>query len=212
MMPGPNLVYKCPKCGNFTIKGSLLSGNTFGSKLFSDGKRIAPMLPDFPYIIKCKKCKSFYKLEDKVKIGEYRPFEEKNNVKWKDADKAEFLSVDEYNEAIKLKIFNNKEEEQYLRRELWWAFNDNIRKGNEIFRNNDDIDIYESNCKIFIEILDKNEINEKIMCAELYRNLGNFIECINILETINEEKYNWVKEILKKECEKNNKYIIELKQ
>ena len=99
-----------------------------------------------------------------------------------------------------------------MRQRLWWAFNDNIRMGKEIFRNDTDIVEYESNCKMFIELLDKKDINEKIICAELFRNIGNFVECNNILETINEQEYNWIIEILRRECDKNNKYVIELKQ
>ena len=67
---GPNLYYKCPKCGKTSFNGSLLSGNTSGAKFFSDGKTIAPMLPEFPAIIKCKNCKTFYWLNDENQINE----------------------------------------------------------------------------------------------------------------------------------------------
>ena len=56
MLPGPNYIYKCPSCGNFIKIGSLISGNTYGAKLYSDGKRVAPMMPEFPDLTKCKKC------------------------------------------------------------------------------------------------------------------------------------------------------------
>jgi hypothetical protein len=59
MLIGPNLFFKCPECGKMTVRGSILSGNTFLSRLFSDGKLRAPMLPEFPGIVKCKKCKNF---------------------------------------------------------------------------------------------------------------------------------------------------------
>jgi predicted nucleic-acid-binding Zn-ribbon protein len=65
---GPDLYYKCPKCGKTSFRGSLLSGNTFGGKFFSDGKLIAPMLPEFPAIIRCKNCKDFYWLSDENQI------------------------------------------------------------------------------------------------------------------------------------------------
>ena len=205
MIPGPYIYYKCPKCGSYTMNESILSGNTFGSKLYSDGKRIAPMLPEFPYIIKCKRCKLFYWLKDENKI-------EKNKLETEDIDKAYFLSVDEYIEAINLKIYNTKEEELFLRIRLWWTFNDKNRREKDFILNQDYKDIYESNCIKLIGLLNKNEINEKITCAELYRNIGNYIECKNILETIIEEKYIWIKELLTKECEKNNKCVIELVQ
>jgi len=58
--------------------------------------------------------------------------------------------------------------------------------------------------------LDKNKTDDKIMCAELYRNVGNFTECKNKLETIRDEKYNWVKELLMGECERKNTKVIML--
>jgi hypothetical protein len=210
MTPGPNLVYKCPNCGKFSTRGSINSGNTFGAKIYSDGKRIAPMLPEFPAIIKCKGCEIFYWLNDENEVGEYDFFEDKINKEWKNADRAEFLNINEYNEAINLKVYKDEDDHKFLRIKLWQAINDK-------FRNNLDMieyekEIYEENCLKLIEILDKNEIYEKIMCAEIYRNLGNFIECKNILETISEEKYLWIKKIIENECILNNKKVIELKQ
>ena len=223
MIPGPDLVYKCPKCGRKAVSKSIISGNTVGAVSYSDGKQIAKMLPDFPYIIKCGKCGAFYRLERKYRIGEEYGYG-RDESKMKDCDYAGFLSIDEYIEAIDLKVYVNKNEEIYLRRRLWWAFNDRYRRyGDELndgwYRNrgeNRDIDrgadkeIYESNCIRLIEILDKNKTDDKIMCAELYRNIGNYAECKNILETIQEEKYNWVKELLIRECERKNTKTIML--
>jgi len=216
MTEGPTFVYKCEKCGRFVTRESLRSGNTFGAQLFSDGKRIAPMLPEFPSIVKCKKCKTFFWLNDKNKIGECERYEINNE--WKGADKAEFLSANEYNDAINLKIYTNENEQKFLRVKLWQAFNDKIRNREDIDISDDDNEIYKQNCKILIEILEQKNIDygrimidEKIMIAELNRNLGNFIECKNALEKINEEEYFWIKNILEKECIKKNQKVIELR-
>jgi hypothetical protein len=220
MIPGPDLIYNCPKCGRKAVRKSIRSGNTIGSVLYSDGKQIAHMLPTFPYFIKCGKCKRFYRLEEKNKIGkDYGYMHDRS--KMKNTDCARFLSIDEYIEAIKLKVYANKDEEIYLRRRLWWAFNDKYRghsceldyinrSESRDMDKGKDKDSYESNCIGLIEILDKDEIDDKITCAELYRNLGKYTECKNILETIHEEKYNWIKEVLTKECEKDNRKVIKL--
>ena len=141
MIPGPNLIYKCPKCKKTVYRGSLRSGNTLGAKLFSDGKRIAPMLPEFPFIVKCKECNTFFWLNDKNKIGKYSRWFNFGK-KWKNPDAAEFLSPDEYFEAIKSKIYKNKNEELRLRLNLWRAFNDRTREGKDIFLAKEDKDIY----------------------------------------------------------------------
>jgi len=212
MIPGPNLIYKCPQCGRKVSRVSIVSGNTIGATMYSDGKMIAPMLPDFPYIIKCKDCDAFYRLNDENKIGEFERWGDKNMFNTRDLYWAGFLSLDEYIEAIDLKIYNSVSEEQYLRRGLWWAFNDKYREGADVALNDEDRAVYESNCARLIEILDKDKIDERIMCAELYRNLGKYTECKNILETINDKRYGQTIELLIKECEKNNNRVILLRE
>ena len=130
-------------------------------------------------------------------------------TEWENPDSAEFLSLDEYIEAINFEVYRNKNEECFLRIRLWWAFNDRIRDGKKIFLNKNDKEIYELNCKKLIELLNKNTEDEILMRAELYRNLGNYIECINILETMDKDDYPILKDIIKKECENNNKNVVE---
>ena len=69
MLPGPDYIYECPKCQNHVVRGSLTSGNTFGQKLFSDGKTIAPMLPRFPDLTKCPKCKTIFWMHKVKEVG-----------------------------------------------------------------------------------------------------------------------------------------------
>ena len=72
MIPGANLIIKCPACQFLHQRESLISGNTFGAEYFSDGKRDAPMLPDFPYFVKCnnQECGVFFKIDKSVFTGE----------------------------------------------------------------------------------------------------------------------------------------------
>jgi uncharacterized protein with PIN domain len=209
MRPGPNSFYKCPHCERITMLGSISSGNTFGAILFSDGKLDAPMLMEFTRIVKCKKCGTFYWLQNKNKIEEY-VFEEEAD--WNNVDMALFLSLSEYIEALNLKIYTNENEQKYLRKMLWWAFNDRIRESENLFIAKNDKEVYESNCIELIKLLNKNNTEERIMTAELYRNLGNYTECNTILETIEEQEYIWIKEMLKKECAENNSKVIVLRK
>ena len=68
MIPGPNIIIKCPSCGKLHQRKSIISGNTCGAIFFSDGSRIAPMLPDFPYFVKCQKseCGVYFKIIESV--------------------------------------------------------------------------------------------------------------------------------------------------
>ena len=60
MMPGNPQILTCPFCGKEKEIMSLVSGNTFGSELWSDNKQIAPMLPEISYVQKCPHCGKYF--------------------------------------------------------------------------------------------------------------------------------------------------------
>ena len=70
MILGPDRIVACPICHAATRVGTLLSGNTFGAIVFTDGKMIAPMLPEMPALARCKGCGVFYWLSDAEEVGE----------------------------------------------------------------------------------------------------------------------------------------------
>lgn len=210
MLLGPIYVYKCPNCDNLLTNESLLSGNTFGASIFSDGKEIAPMLPEFPNLTKCKKCNTIFWLSKLKKIGAYEWGDEKNPY-WQIADKAEFLEIEDYYNAISKGLAENKDEELFIRQRIWWSYNDRIREGQKIF--NDEIDELRwiDNLQKLKTLLDESDIEQRMMIAEINRNLGDFEACINIIQSIDNNKLNWLKEKFITECKKKNKWVIELK-
>jgi hypothetical protein len=209
MLPGPYFVYKCPNCGNFLTKGSLMSGNTFGAKIFSDGKRIAPMLPEFPNLTKCKKCETIFWLSKLKEIETYE-WDDQKNTEWQKADEADFLEIEDYYNAIKNGIAENKEEEINIRRLIWWTYNDRIRKGQNIFNDEKDELCWLENIKRLKTLLDQSDINQRIMIAEINRNLGDFENCVSIVQSIVDNDLNWLKEKFLNECKRKNKWVIEL--
>jgi len=74
MLPGPTLILACPKCSAPHRSGTLESGNTFGAKVWSDGKMIAPMMPEEPAFTKCSACGTFCWVSDMPQIGSYSPW------------------------------------------------------------------------------------------------------------------------------------------
>lgn len=209
MLPGPNYIYQCPNCGNLLKKGSLISGNTFGAEIFSDGKRIAPMLPDFPNLTKCKKCDTIFWLSKLKEIGTYE-WGDKKNPEWQKADQAEFLEIEDYFNAIINGIAENKNEELYIRQRIWWAYNDRVRNGKNLFGDENDEIKWRENCIKLISLLNQSDLNQRIMIAELKRNLGDFGGCLEIVKNIDNDKLNWLKDIFISECEKGNKWVIKL--
>ncbi len=60
MLPGNSRILTCPYCGKEKEVLSLISGNTFLAKNWSDGKTEAPMLPKVSSIQKCPHCGKYY--------------------------------------------------------------------------------------------------------------------------------------------------------
>jgi len=207
MLPGPNYVYKCPNCGNFLTNRSLLSGNTFGARRYSDGKVIAPMFPAIPDLTKCKKCNTIFWLSRLKEIGTY-DCGKKQKSAWPDADDAGFLGIDDYFRAIDSGIAENKDMELFIRRSIWWTYNDRHRDGKKMFVDENDEKGWKENCEKLISLLDQSELDLRIMTAELKRNLGDFKGCLDIITSIDDENYYWLKTKFINECEQINRWVI----
>lgn len=137
MIPGPLYIYKCPKCSKLIERKTLESGNTFGSRMFSDGKRIAPMLPEFPNLTKCMRCGTIMWLS-KMKETEIYSWGSRRPFFGERSYEAEFLDIDDYFRALYEGHAENMKEELYIRQQIWWAYNDRTRKGENIFDDKND--------------------------------------------------------------------------
>ncbi|QDE96190.1 ribosomal protein L7/L12 [Myxococcus xanthus] len=69
MIPGPDMVIGCPRCGALHRRWSLASGNTFGAVLWSDGWFEAPMRPLPPLVARCMGCHAFFWVARAVELG-----------------------------------------------------------------------------------------------------------------------------------------------
>ncbi len=57
MLPGPDLIKKCPHCGKLAKQRTIASGNNLGAQYWTDGWFFAPMLPQTPQLVDCPNCK-----------------------------------------------------------------------------------------------------------------------------------------------------------
>jgi hypothetical protein len=209
MLPGPDIIYQCSTCSNLLKVGSLTSGNTFGATIFSDGKRIAPMLPDFPEITKCKKCNTIFWISKAKKVGSYH-WGDRVKPEWANADNAEFLTLQDYSKALENNLAENEKEEVFIRQNIWWSFNDRVRDGYALFENENDKELWRKNCITLLDLFDEKDVNQKIMIAEINRNLGHFDICIAIIDSIVANDLDWLKEKFKDECSKKNRLVFPL--
>jgi hypothetical protein len=167
------------------------------------------MLPEFPNLTKCKKCNTIFWLSKLKEIGTFE-WGENNNPQLHNAVGAEFLDIDDYFKTIDSGLATKKGEEIFIRQHIWWAFNDRVRNGDDIFVNENDEKRWEENCKTLIEMLDLQDIDQSITAAELYRNLGCFYKFISIICSIEADDIKWLQDKFKSECDIKNKWVIQL--
>ena len=209
MIPGPDIIIACPNCDALAKVFSLTSGNTFGASIWTDGKMDAPMLPRPPAITKCHACDSTYWVADAKRVGEYTFWEsEDSNVDptWKDAPKIEELTEDEYYHAIDSGLGATTEKEKHLRLVTWWCSNDGFRDSSKSFDQAPEDRCVENMRRLF-DLLDTDDVNDRITKAEVARELGNFTEAIDLATTIDDEDTEHVKSFLLDLCHQQSTVV-----
>lgn len=207
MLPGPLYMYECPGCKTAIARESLMSGNTFGSVLYSDGKRIAPMLPEYPIITKCKTCDTIFWLPKLKHIGTANELPN-DNPKWKDAAIAKFLSIHDHFRALDSGLADNRDDELYIRQQILWAFNDQHREGARAALRDDTR--YSENINALMALLDTSNPEDHILLAELYRYQRQFETCMKILNESLSSEFDWLKDSFRKECGKGNAGVFKI--
>lgn len=177
--PGPDIIRECPKCKAPLMQGTTLSGNTFNSTLWTDGRFFAPMLPERLWYVKCPKCKELFWIDEAKQLGE-QPWESfKENRPWPNAEPCDTPSEADYLNAL---VGGDLRETKvaYLRIHAWWCANDWART------NVTDARAFtpaqQANMQALASSLDKKNEDDLISIAEISRELGRFDECIELLQ------------------------------
>ena len=191
MQAGPDQIIACPHCGALEYYETLISGNTCGAKLYSDGKQIARMLPRPPPYVECHSCHKTHWLRDATKVGALwsRDHSPDDNCpqSWAEAPLVESPSEGKLYEVIEGVAENCSAEELRQLRILAW------HKRNDAYREDPEAKVD------LTPLAEKNMVNLSIewdqesasnnlspgvilMRAELLRELGHYEAALAILE------------------------------
>jgi hypothetical protein len=181
MTPGPTLIKECPHCGQLFCEATLNSGNTFGATYWTDGKREAPMLPESPSLVKCGSCDKFIWIDEAEEVGQVEPFESTSQF-----DTLDFVELDEqgYLDALDQEITSDPEKTHYLRMKAWWAANDQHRQDTDHAGEPVRSEGARRNMDRLCESLSDSDEEQRLMKAELTRELGNFEEAGRLLASL----------------------------
>ncbi len=212
MLTGPISVYQCPNCSKNILQWTLSSGNTFNAKFYSDGRIEAPGLPQSVFITKCQNCKFIFWLDKDLEIDQFEDNYlddqlklEKNDLYLNNGFWAELLDESALVYALENKNFRNDSEEKYLRKNLLWILNKKIT--NYIDYNQH---LWSENTNRLIELIDSNSEKELLLSAELYRNMGEFEKCYEILDSISDQNFIRFAYAIFQKCKQKSRMVFQL--
>jgi hypothetical protein len=202
---GPTIIKTCSECSGWIEEDTIVSGNTFGAIFFTDGKMDAPMLPDKPLLVKCPHCQAFIWIDEQEKAGEVKPFSDSGV--YKDAKSYNAPELHDY--FSKLKISNlSRKKEQYLRLRAWWAGNDKRRYANLKHSLSDE---ERENLQSLYEMLNTSDDNDRIMKAEIKRELGQFEDAEAILRAPFGNEFSQAVSIIRELIQQRDPFVAEMK-
>ncbi len=175
---GKAQILTCPHCGGIKEVMSLISGNTFECKCWSDTKTEARMLPQVSYIQKCPACGKYYFIHKQEYVQGDSYSEELGTLTFEECLEA-LLQLQEEG-------FDEEKYEEYNTRVmLVLAYNDKYyRKDENASVSPTDFKAFKSNIISLLELFDYKW--NPLFAAELYREIGEFSKCEAILESTTE--------------------------
>lgn len=181
LTPGPTFILQCPHCQKPVRIHSIGSGNTFRAKFWTDGKMEAPMLPDRSPIVKCVKCNQLFWRAKAKQLARLEVFAAKEKAEqFQDAERPldpteqDLLDISAGRDL-------SRDEQMTVRRRAWWLANDR-------FRNSPDSKKAEfseaqlANLRRLYSLLKDENSGERIIKAEIARQLNDFEDCLRLLK------------------------------
>lgn len=145
--------------------------------IYSDGKTVSSELSDALEVTRCLSCNSFFWIDD---AKSYTSDEAMGDIPMIVA-----LNVEEYISLLNDdSCFKTTDEEEILRRELLWAFNDRIRNGKQKFENDLEQAVWRENMNVLLKLLDETDVFSRLQRAEIAREIGEFELALKILNGI----------------------------
>lgn len=190
-------IIACPHCKLFYQKPIIASFNTFGAEYYSDGYVDGLMIPKFVSMVKCRKCNAFFSTKEAVKIGEMIQDEDSEifPAEWKKAIKLQDykIKIKELEEALDSEFCNNRKTEIEVRTMLLQSYNHAWR--HEFNLNNSHLEHpgFVENIRRLLDLHKDGASQESFLYfAELYREMGEFDSCIQLLDEMKTDKKNLI--------------------
>lgn len=202
MILAPPTVRECSTCQKPFLQLSMRSGNTFGAKLWSDGKLEANGYLQYEPCGICTECKSFIWIKNTRILDEVK-WHKLSDSQYSKAKELKRPKTQELIDALYGSTFN-EEDEIYLRVQLLYCFNDRFRYDSaETISHDKDND----NKLRLIQLLGHTSGN-RLVKAEIYRELADFDSALKLLEESFDSDKQLIADALKKLCLDKNVNVV----
>lgn len=197
MLPAPAQLYACPHCGKKKAMFSMMSCNTFGGTLWSDGRRIYPMRPAISPIQRCESCGSYSLFSEWKK--RWRVNDNYNgttgNLTYEESREAyiQLMESDFYDDKDILVICL-----EYIR-----SYNDHFKRKADSPKEDDDYILFMGATENAIKRLGSDS-DSRITKGELHRERREFDEAHEILLAVLNDKNKWVVEPMLYHCNQSD--------
>jgi hypothetical protein len=191
------IIRECPHSKAHVVQEETVSGNTIAATYWTDGKREAKMLPDHPWLAKCPVCSRLFWVDEALEVDTgFDAAKGKQQVLApSEKDVLGFLAGPELPRG----------KDMYLRITAWRSANDAWRwnpNATPAFSKEQ-----EQNLRSMSVMLDETEPNQRILKAEIARELGEFDECIGLLSHPFDERYEHAVAYIKKLAEEKIRVV-----
>ena len=215
MIPGPDQIIACPKCKGLGRYMTLVSGNTIGERVWSDGRQIYPMLPRPPAVVKCRHCAGCYWLSDAEEVGTDYGVEgegEDDNPDWADAGNIEEPTEEEYYDALDKGLARDALQERSLRILAWWRRNDAFRDAAQELPQGDSTvqGACRENLVALVKLLGTDDDVDCLMKVEVLRELGRFESAKEVLSGVDSSNVAAVARQFRVFCDNQDTCVREL--
>ena len=215
MIPGPDQIIACPKCKGLAKYMTLVSGNTFGARVWTDGKQVAPMLPRPPAVVKCRHCGECYWLAEAQELGTVDRWGgegQQVNPAWAAVEEVQEPTEEEYYRAFEKGLATSPEQERNLRVLAWWRRNDAFRDAPRAPAGGDPSapGPWRKNLQALAHLFHEGGENDSLMKAEVLRELGDFASAKQVLSRIDSREVAAVVRQLHSLCDSGDTCVREL--
>ena len=180
-----------------------------GTKFYSDFSVNISKNCVWPRIAKCRECDTISWLRNLNRVKPKVVYDESLVADIKDVG---YLDLEDYFTVLSSGIVENETDEVLVRRNIWWLYNDRVKLGKPIYKDKDDLKRWTNNIEHYLRLLETTGIVDKVVIAEINRNLGEFDNCISILNSIEDDQWLEYRKRLIAECERKNRWVVEIKR